>query len=262
MKNLFGFDGKNKINYNSEFIIRDLDSVGDTKKLEELWDNNFKAIKNTFFPLWVSLSSFFAFFAGLIMVIVGMSEKGAAIKYTDLILIIVGGVLAVYGITVMVINHVRGKRLYNNPNYQQSIKDEKRLTLEALKVPENADYIDILIADKPSKSPVYSLQPMKVFKENGLLCFADEYWVTGIPLSQITTAYSINAKTRFSGMKEFSKETRIKYGITRSVSGGYEIMGSRLVVEVQLNGEQFEIVVAGYDAEAFTRLLDKTAVII
>lgn len=262
MKNLFGFDGKNKINYNSEFIIRDLDSVGDTKKLDELWDNNFKAIKNTFFPLWVSLSSFLALFAGLIMVIVGIPENGAAITYTDLILLILGGVLAVYGITVIVINHVRGKRLYNNPNYQQSIKDEERLTFEALKVPENADYIDILIADKPSKSPVYRLQPMKVFKENGLLCFAAEYWVTGIPLSQITTAYSVNERTRFFGMEKFSKEKRIKYGITRPINGGYDRMVSRLVVEVQLNGEQFEIVVAGYDAEAFTRLLDKTAVII
>ena len=263
MKNLFGFDSKSQHVNNSGFIIRDLDSVGDNKKLEEVMRNNLTARKNASLPPWLVLIACLFNFAGLILLCIGIPKEDTGFTQTHLILLITGGVLLALGMAVLAINFVRVKRLNADPYFKQSLEREEKLTNEALKVPENAEKIDILVIDRHVKFPVYNMCTMKVFKENGLLCFSDDYEVTGIPLSQVMTAYAVNAKTRFTSLLEISKEKRAQYGIKRSVNNsGHFIITSRLVAELQLGGEQYEIVVAGYNAEAFTKLLEKTVVTI
>ncbi|MCH5149022.1 MAG: hypothetical protein J1G05_06690 [Clostridiales bacterium] len=263
MKNLFGFDSKARQSNNNNFIIRDLDSVGETKKLEEVMKSNLTARKKAYLPAWLVLPAYLFIFAGLILLCVGIPSDDTGITQTHLILLIVGGVLLALAMVVLAINFVRIRKLNADPYFKQSLEREEKLTDEALKIPENAEKIDFLVIDKPSKFPVYRMQTMKVFKENGLLCFSDNYEIIGIPLSQVMTAYAVNSKTRFTALEEMSKEKRVQYGIKRSLNNnGQNIIGSRLVVELQLNGEQYEIVVAGYNAEAFTKLLEKTAVII
>lgn len=262
MKNLFGFDGKNKSVNNSGYVIRDLDGVEDSKRLDEVVRNNLTARKNALLPAWFVLLAVAVNFAGLILLCLGLPDESTDFTQTNLIFIIVGGVLFVLGMTVLAICFVRIKKLKANPYYQQSLAEEEKLTDEALKVPENSEKIDILVLNKPSKFPVYNLQTMKVFKENGLLCFSDNYEVTGIPLSQVMTVYAVNSKTRFTTLENISKEKRRTFNIRRSINkNDIYITDSRLAAEVQLDGEQFEIVVAGYHAEAFTKLLNKTTVI-
>lgn len=262
MKNFFGFDSKNKIVYRSEFVVRDLDSAEHSNRLEEVLQSNVTARKNASFPAWFVLLACFFNFVGLILLSLGLPNKKTGFTQTHLIMLIVGGVLLVFGMTVITVNFIRLKRLKSNPYYQQLLTEEERLINEALKVPPNAEKIDFLLLNSPSKFAAYNFQPMKVFKENGLICFSDDYEVTGIPLSQVLTAYAVNAKTRFYSMEQLSKEKCDRCNIKRSFNyKGQYIINSRLVVEVQLKGEQYEIVVAGYDAEAFTKLLDKTAII-
>ena len=263
MKNLFGFDGKTRQSNNSNFIIRDLDSVGENKKLEEVMKNNLTARKNAYLPVWLVLPAYLFILAGLILLCLGLPDVDTGFTQTHLILLIVGGVLGALAMVVLTINFVRIRKLNADPYFKQSLEREEKLTDEALKIPENAEKIDFLVIDKPSKFPVYHMRTLKVFKENGLLCFSDSYEIIGIPLSQVMTAYAINSKTRFTSLGEMSKEKRNRYGIKRSLNNnGQYIINSRLVVELQLNGEQYEIIVAGYNAETFTKLLEKTAVII
>lgn len=263
MKNLFGFDSKNKNVNNSEYVIRDLDSAERSNRLDEVVRNNLTAKKNAFLPLWLVLIACACYFGGLILLCLGIPEASNVISRTQMIMLIVGGVLFVFGAAVLALNIIRIKKLKNDPNYRQSLAEEEKLTDEALKVPEGAEKIDFLVLNKPTKFPEYDLQPMKVFKENGLLCFSNDCEVTGIPLSQVMTVYSVNSKTRFTTLENISKEKLRTCNIRRSINkNNLYITDSRLVAEVQLNGEQFEIVVAGYHAEAFTKFLNKTTVII
>ena len=263
MKNLFGFDWKNKRANNSDYVIRDLDSVEENKKLEEISQNNQTARKNASLPLWLIIFSGLCYFAGLILLCIGIPKDDESFTQTHMIMLIVGGVILVFGIVVWAINNLRMKKLNADPYYQQSLAREEKLTDEVLKVPENAEKIDFLIIDREVKFPIYRMVPMKVFKENGLLCFSDNCQITGIPLSQVMTAYAVNSKTRFTTTVDMSKEKCKQYGFKRSLNNnGQYIIDSRLVVELQLNGEQYEIVVAGYNAEAFTKYLNTSVVII
>lgn len=263
MRNLFGFDNKNKRVNNSEFVIRDLDSVGDSKQLEEVMQNNLTARKKASLPAWVVLLACIANLAGLMLLCLGLPDEDAGFTQTHLILLIAGGVVLALGLVVLAINFVRIRKLNTDPYFKQSLEREEKLTDVALKIPESAEKTDILVIDRQVKFPVYRMQTMKVFKENGLLCFSDNYQVTGIPLSQVMTAYAINSKTRFYPAEMINKEKCKACNIKRSFNyNGQYIIDSRLAVELQLNGEQYEIVVAGYNAEAFTKFLDRTVVII
>lgn len=263
MKNLFGFDNKNKKINNSAFVIRDLDGAEDSKKLEEVVRNNLTARKNASLPAWLVLPACAFNLVGLILLTIGIPDEDANFTKTHLILLIVGGVLLVLGMIVLAISYVRNKKLNADPFYQQSLAREEKLTDEALKIPETAEKIDFLVVNRPSKFPVFNMMTLKVFKENGLLCFADSYEVTAIPLSQIMTAYAINSKTRFTVTEALSKEKCVRYGIKRSINyAGQYIADSRLVVELQLNGEPYEIIVAGYNAQTFTKFLDGTTVVV
>ena len=263
MKNLFGFDAKTKSANNSAFVIRDLDGAEGSHRLEEITQINLAARKKAALPIWLQLIEGLAYFAGLILLTVGIPDADAVFTQAHLIFLIVGGVLFVFSIILFAISRLRIKKLGADPYFQQSLAREDKLTDEVLKVPESAEKIHILVVDRQVKFPVYRMVVLKVFKENGLLCFSDNSQVTGIPLSQVMTAYAVNAKTRFFPMQSFNKETCVQYGMKRSVNyGGQYIIQSRLVVELQLNGEQYEIVVAGYNAQAFTKFLDTTTVIV
>lgn len=262
MKNLFGFDSKTRQSNNSNFIIRDLDSVGENKKLEEVMKNNLTARKNAYLPVWLVLPAYLFILAGLILLCLGLPDVDTGFTQTHLILLIVGGVLGALAMVVLTINFVRIRKLNADPYFKQSLEREEKLTDEALKIPENAEKIDFLVIDKPSKFPVYNMRTLKVFKENGLLCFSDSYEITGIPLTQVIATYPIVAKTRFTTLEELSKEKLKTCNITRSMNNnGQYIMSARMHVEVQLNGEQFDIVVAGYHAKTFDKYLHEISII-
>ncbi|MCM1296280.1 MAG: hypothetical protein NC311_12125 [Muribaculaceae bacterium] len=260
MKNLFGWEKKPLKNYNDKYVIRDLDQL-QSVKLDEISQRNLSARKTAALPFWLLIVAMLAATVGLGLVAVGIPESFESFTNTNLIFLIVGGVLCVFGWVILIISRVRTKKLDQNPYFKQSVAEEEKLTDEILKVPENAQSVYMLIADSDKANPVYQLQPMKVFKEGELLCFSDGVEVTGIPASQIMTAYILNAKTRFYPMVEISKEKAKECGITNSVNGGYRKIGSRLVAEVQLDGEMYEITVAGYDAEKFSQFLNKQIII-
>ncbi len=261
MKNLFGLESKKAKANNAAYVIRNLDGAENAVKLNEVAQRNLSARKKACFPFWFLLLSCVFVMAGLILLAIGVPEQVEDFNDTNLVLLIIGGVLSVFGFAVFGINLLRMKKLEANTYYRQSVAEEEKLIDEALKIPDGAERIDVLISDKEKKHPCYRFQTMKIFKENDLLCFSDNCEVTGVPLSQIMTVYKVNGTTVFYTMEEPDKQKRKTCGIRMGRNNTFTIK-SKIVAEVQLGGEQLEIVVTGYDGDKFIKYLNKQVVIV
>lgn len=268
MKNIFAFN-KDSDNLDvEEYITRKLEKSNEAE-FDKLEEENNKIYKKYKTPFWVNLIMYILFVGGLLCIL-SMYYKKLPFEenYKDHgYLFFIGIASTIIAISMYAYFYFRNKRIDKNPEVEELINRNNRLTKNALfllGVPDDAKNIDVLIyntkttknnEEKDLNNFAYNLE-VYLFLENDNLCLATTHEVISFPKDSFIdilkikkTKFLINwnkpEQTNSAKYKEFVKNTN--YGIRIKYS--YSI-------RFNYNDEELCFLIPEYDLASFLSVLN------
>lgn len=268
MKNLFGVNWQTGETDNEKFVIRRVGSAL-SRKQEEAEEQIVGANKSANLPAWLLIVLYVCGGYALIVVVqvvFGLSETPFTEMYNNAPWVFYsGGACLVVAVALFIYARLKHKKVVENPGVQTLLEDyEKTISksYEDLRVPAESDSIDVFSYGYKIKNgkvrdgsgfAKYAVVAVKIFKENDMLCFADTSTVTAIPLSSIQGVFKINKNATFMNWtkEEAHNKGRFKPYKIRVNNYGTYFIKPYYSVRVVLSGEEYEIVLPGYELEVF-----------
>ncbi len=274
MKNLFAIYKKNNDNNFEKFVIRKI-STTSAEKLDEYLGEGEELQKKKFPSQWLGTILTITFFLGIIIVVgyftrdEGFEELFKRNPY----MFFVGIALFLFSILIFFFIFFKGKKALSDPEvkeYVQKVDVAAKESLSELNVPETAVDIDVLFMsaktnkkgeEKPNSLSFiqYINQNVKVFVEEGKLCFADSYEVIAIPVESVIGIKTINKRMllpEWNKAERFNGPSFKKYKLYIDQN---DFIHSKPYYEVdlQIEGEPYYFLIPCYEKEAFSKLFDE-----
>jgi len=228
--------------------------------------------KKIFLPMLLLIIKYALFAIGIILLSVSVSSC-AETGINDRIKICVGiaSVLLVASAIIFIVEKIREKRVVESDEYKYAISKSEnadRNSLLELNIPSSAPTVDVFMwlykikkdgSFKNAISTEYDPMEMYVFEEKGYLCLADLSSVYGIaPISSFKKIEYITKKSSFSCWNKDEPYNKGKYKEYKISADKYETefyIKNLCSVQLELNGEEYEIIVPPYDIYAFENIL-------
>lgn len=275
MKNFFSFDiNESSVSGLDSFVLREVDEDM-TKRQEEL-----NAQLNQFEKRWrphfaiVIIRFFFVLFGALLLVSAfnSMIKNGADAFASPL-----GVALPVVSLVIVALcslsyyfEYKKKISIISSEEYktvEQNAKSAVDLALSYLKIPKNAAKTDVLcyyyykeengeIRDAAGHFKYLNV-PMYIFREGDTLCIADVGAVFGVDIKSIKGIAEREEKVTFTQWNKDTSHTKgvyADYKITLNSYGVYTIRKS-CVIKLEIEAQDYEIIIPSYDIEPIKRLL-------
>lgn len=265
MRNLFGFDKQSGKLNGEKFVIRTTEDTEAGKKLYDASLKNMNAVRQASIPFLLFIAAFVFIIGGMIMVTSLTAAETDEEMKTCLIVATIGLILTVAGLIILLINYLKMRNLKSSAYYQSMLAEEKKaeeICFEYLKVPKDAEEIQVLVTYENKKNPSYWLQKKRIYKDGDSLYLSDRSDVTCVPLKDITLIQKVSLKTKFYNPDEEKPLKRAEakqLGLKTDRYGNYTA-ACRYSAKVTHGAEEFEILIPPYEIEKFTKYV-KTAVI-
>lgn len=223
-----------------------------------------KLSSNKVIVLVKNISSMIIFLCAIVVVISLNQSKDILSYYPFLIALVVS--LIVFFASIIA-NGRKKQAFMNSDEYKQSISKLENLyedTKEELGIPSEASSIDIFFEAyeivKDVEVPVnrqvnFYNSSLYCYVENNNLYMSDLSDVYEIPLSAITNIIKVEKKCTFFGWNKeqrFNSEQLKKYNIRYN---GLFSIKEYYVVELDLNDEQYSLIIPNYDIDEFNNLI-------
>ncbi len=145
---------------------------------------------------------------------------------------------------------------------QSELDGIKASIFESFGVPSNARKIDLLtdmVSNKGKRSKIYRNNEYLVYKRGENLYFATRYALYSFPISAIKNVHISDKLEEYHGWNKdisdddscYSDSIRIKRGRKGAV---WKYMKNSHHVEIELNGEMYEMIIPNYDFRNFEQI--------
>lgn len=282
MKNLFSFNLNNEDEelfspVLKKCTLREIDKEF-SKKQDETAKKMDELEKKWTLPGWLAVVRVVAILLGAMLfvtVINTLSERGkeAFSSPATVIFLVVGILLVGFGAACFVIEGTKKKKVENSDEYKNLISYAEGLlksSEEELKIPTDRICVDVFYypyEEKDGKEKKVALfkylnHQLFLFKENDCLCLADASVVFGIKLEYIKKIVKIPGSVAFAGWNKEESRGSEKYKPYRIHEDKLGILYTKNTVSIQLDidGEEYEIVIPPYELEHFEAITDLRAV--
>ena len=275
MKNLFTVDVDSNEEYGeySSFILRKVDaelSQRQNESFEELDEHQKKAS----LPFWLSIIKFIcmlAFMIILVAMVKSLDEVGLDVFTRIPWLTAVGAIGGITALVLHIVERQKQKTVAESDDFKEDIAEAEKIiaeSREALGIPSDAVNTDVFLYPcKTKKGKInnansefeFMNMELKLFLEDGYLCFADADCVIGIPVCDITEIVSVDGRRSFFGWNKeeaFNKGEYKKYKITQN-NFGTNFSKNCYALRLVTDGNEYEIIFPPYELDTFTRMTGK-----
>ena len=275
MKNLF----KGEIEKNNflaeEFIIRNL-SDELTNEADKIINKIETHNENAKLPTVLRLIKTLSFYAALILgigIINGLlksEENSLPMNKTTITLIVISIICLIVSIGLFIYEKIRFKNVENSQEVKDDIKRVDELfqeCLDDLNIPKDHKKVDVIMTFYKIKNnkeiPAFNICENMVaeymfFEENDHICFADTRCVIAFKKESITKLRKVEEKKSFvNWTKESLPNSPIykEYGI-KTNNYGVSTIRSYYVLELNINDEDYEIILPPYDIDEYLKVLN------
>lgn len=268
MKNIFTINIETKQRGRDAFLIRRADGTLKAQYDEkEKWFG--EASKKRVWPL-AYLSYFFLICGALFCILFAIkgddrsfAQAHAAFGWA----LYVGIAGIVLGVAFLLAARIRLRKLVTCPQALKVAREADALEEEIAKrlcVPEDSAELDILCLPYTLKKgkeefqdECYDNLPMRVFVEDGNLCFADVVGVWGFPLSAVTAIVPCRERVKISAWNKEEACDAPQYRQTVKVSKGECVVQGYYSLQSKCGDEEWEVLIPAYDGETICALIGK-----
>jgi len=272
MKNLLGIYKESGETMITQYTVRQLSDTR-SKQLEDYIRNSKTVSSKAFGPRWLNGTYLYALLFGFLLSLLCFFGNGGIQGTLQRVpyLVVIAGVLLVYGITVFIILKVKKRKALKDESYNSFVKDGDSLylaCLDELGIPHDAVSIDFLFVpiktDKEGNEKVskfnlinYFNKEMFIYKDKNKLCIALLNEVFELPYDSIKKVEYVkktiqlptwNKSESFNSAKY--KKYKIKANSTYIICKGY------YSVQLKLKGEYVEFFIPDYEFEDFKTVVD------
>lgn len=282
MKNFFSFD----VNSNEEDVLspvvkkhiaREVDQDF-YKRQEDAGKRMDELEKKWSIPGWLSVVRVIAILLGAMLfvtIINTLSENGKSAFETPAttIFLVLGVLLIGFGVFAFVFEYKRRKNVENSDEYKNAIAYAEGLLKESqekLQIPDEKKSVDIFYLpyeEKDGKEKKVALfkylnHQLYLFKEEDCLCLADAAIVLKIKLENVKKLVKNPNSEAFAGWNKEVGRSNEKYKPYRIHEDKLGILYVKNTVSVQLeiDGEEYEIVIPPYELEHFEEITGLRAI--